>query len=530
MTSTLQTSPESPKTAYVGGAAARSTDRCLGARLHSLLAAGLATLLVSLGVAVRPLRTYTAEATLNLPASPSAGWSAADAAQDGLAVDSGDLATQLAATLKDDAALAHAAETAGIQASPAGAAALLHELRSVTKVAPNATDTTPGAARVIVESKNSTQAQAFALALADDFAVDYRNRALIRGRQAVAEARQAVSATAAQAQESQRAFERFLASHFAEAATALPAAPKPEAPSAEAPRALAAEPAPADPTPAAPAPASQPLPTEAELQQLKQRRRELLVRYTKYHYKVQEVDMHIARLEKELAILAPHRADALPNPQPAPSAPEPDSPTPNDESAVASNEAREAEAAAEAAKAETERQQLNEEFESLRVQAAAARDAAEQAVLQERSALEHQAALASQAELRVAAPSVTYRTAEGLDRRGVSWSLLLAATVGGVAFCLTGPQKHVYRTPAEVEDDLELPLVAALASRSAALPRRPRLWPAIAARLTACGELVLVTIVCGLAVLAYLEPTFRTQLIDNPLAAYTDAASRMLGR
>ncbi len=525
MTSTLPTPPDSAKTAYVGEASARSSDRCFGARLHALLAAGLATLLLSLAVAVRPERTYTALVAIGLPQQGANG---AEADADGLALDSAALSTQLAAALQDDAVLVRAAEAAHLRASPAGATALLKELRAATLVAPKAA--TDAGAQITVESKNAAEAQALALALAEGFAADYRHRALARGQQAVTEARQAVTDSAAAAQASRHAFDEFLASHFAQAAApaAAPPAPAPSAPTpqpaAESPAAVAeaqSEPAGVPATPAA-------LPEETELQRLKQERRQLLVRYTKYHYKVQVVDMHIARLEKELAILAPKRADALPAPKPAEAAPAPE---PAPDAAARSLEAATPEAAAvAAAEAQAQREQLTQAFATLRAQVDSARAAAEQAVLHERAALEHQATLASQAELRVAPPVVTYRTAEGLDRRGVAWSVLLAATVGGLAFCMTGPQRHVYRTPAEVEDDLELPLVAALASRSAALPRRPKLLPAIAARLTACGELVLVAIVCGLAVLAYLEPDFRSQLIESPLAAYTDAAGRLLGR
>lgn len=528
MTSTLPTPPDSAKTAYVGEASARSSDRCFGARLHALLAAGLATLLLSLAVSVRPERTFTALVTIGLP-QQEGGWTEAEG--DGLAVDSAALSTQLTTALQDDAVLTRAAEAAQLHASAAGATALLKELRAATLAAPN-TATAGAGAQITVESKNAAQAQALALALAEDFSADYRRRALARGQQAVTEARQAVAASAAQAQASQRAFDEFLASHFAQAAApaavpppapATPEAPTPK-PTAESPLAVAEAPSEPAGEPATPAA----LPEEAELQRLKQERRQLLVRYTKYHYKVQVVDMHIARLEKELAILAPKRADALPEPKPAEAAPAPE-PSP-DAAALSLEAAAQEAAAAAAAEAQAQREQLTQEFETLRAQVDSSRAAAEQAVLHERAALEHQATLASQAELRVAPPVVTYRTAEGLDRRGVAWSVLLAATVGGLAFCMTGPQRHVYRTPAEVEDDLELPLVAALASRSAALPRRPRLLPAIAARLTACGELVLVAIVCGLAVLAYLEPDFRGQLIESPLAAYTDAASRLFGR
>ncbi|MFO0899081.1 MAG: hypothetical protein U0836_16775 [Pirellulales bacterium] len=528
MTSTLPTPPDSAKTAYVGEASARSSDRCFGARLHALLAAGLATLLLSLAVAVRPERTYTALVAIGLPQQGANG---AEADADGLALDSAALSTQLAAALQDDAVLVRAAEAAHLRASPAGAAALLKELRAATLAAPNAATADAGA-QITVESKNAAEAQALALALAEGFAADYRQRALARGQQAVTEARQAVTDSAAAAQASRHAFDEFLASHFAQAAA--PAAAPPAAPPAPAPSAPTPKPAAESPAAVAEAqsePAGEPateaaLPEETELQRLKQERRQLLVRYTKYHYKVQVVDMHIARLEKELAILAPKRADALPAPKPAEAAPEP-----LPDAAALSLEAAAQEAAAvAAAEAQAQREQLTQAFATLRAQVDSARAAAEQAVLHERAALEHQATLASQAELRVAPPVVTYRTAEGLDRRGVAWSVLLAATVGGLAFCMTGPQRHVYRTPAEVEDDLELPLVAALASRSAALPRRPKLLPAIAARLTACGELVLVAIVCGLAVLAYLEPDFRSQLIESPLAAYTDAASRLFGR
>jgi len=504
--------------------------------VHALLAAGLATLLVCLGVAVRPVRTYTAQTELTLPASPSAQWSAAEASQDGLAHDSAGLAAQLAAALKDDAALGHAAEAAGIQASPAGAAALLDELRAATSVVPNSADAGPGA-RLTMESSNTTQAQAFALALADGFAVNYRTRALARGQQAVNEARQAVSSTSAQAEDSQRDFDRFLAEHFAETPAAAPLAessPPPAMP--ELKPAPVAPLAPSEPTVAEteseePAATAGSLPADAELKSMKQRRRELLVRYTKYHYKVQEVDMHIARLEKELAILAPKRQAASPALQPATPTPAIAEPNP-DATAMAEAAAQEAAAQQTAAveAAAAKREQLNGEFESLRTRVATTREAAEQAVLQERAALEHQAVLANQAVLRVAAPTVSYRTAEGLDRHGVQWSLLLAGIIGGLAFCMTGPQRHVYRSATEVEDDLELPLVAALASRSATLPRGPKVLPMIAARLTAAGELILVGIVCGLVVLAVMEPSFRTQLLENPLAAYADAASRLLGR
>jgi hypothetical protein len=474
-----------------------------------------------------------------LPASPGAQWSDAEASQDGLAHDSAGLAAQLAAALKDDAALAQAAEAAGIHASPAGAAVLLDELRTATSVAPNAADAAPGA-QLTMESGNSKQAQAFALALADGFAANYRTRALARGQQAVNEARQAVSSTAAQAEDSQRDFDRFLAEHFAETPAAAPLAESSPPPAPKIQPTPAVSPAPSEPTvaeaePEEPTASAGALPADAELKSLKQRRRELLVRYTKYHYKVQEVDMHIARLEKELAILAPTRPATTPatTPVPQPTLPNPTVAEPSSDATAMAEAAAQEAAAQQAAAVEAaaaKRQQLNDEFEALRTRVSTTREAAEQAVLQERAALEHQAVLANQAVLRVAAPTVNYRTAEGLDRHGVQWSLLLAGAVGGLAFCMTGPQRQVYRSATEVEDDLELPLVAALASRSATLPRGPKVLPMIAARMTAAGELILVGIVCGLAVLAVMEPSFRTQLLENPLAAYADAASRLLGR
>jgi hypothetical protein len=499
------------------------------------LAVGLATFLVCLAIAARPLRTYTATISVALPEDSA---QAPDADHDGLAADSSTLAAQLSASIRDDAALAEAAEAAGLRASGSGATALLSLLRSVLEVAPVPAATgRPAAATLTARAPDRAEAQALALAVAEGFARAYQQRAGARGELAVSEARQAVAAAADKAQQSQAALDEFLSRHFADAASAPAPAPPPAAAPREDP------PKPAEPA-AAPIEgesiSAEARSAEAELQRLKQRRRQLLTRFTKFHYAVQEVDMHIARVERELAILAPHRA-ALPAPRndAAPAAPadtaeerqppgEAAAPGPKDSQPV--DTLAEQQAARAAAAATENRLRLTSDFDDLRRAAGSAREAALQATVQERAALEHQAQLARQGVLRISPPVVDRQTTSGLDQRGVGWSILWATTLGGLAFCLTGPRRQVYRTPAEVEDDLGLPLVSALASRSAAAPRRASVLPAFAARLTACGELALLAIACGLAVLAWCEPGFRSQLIESPLSAYAEAAGRLLGR